>query len=79
MSSPVPKSPSLKSGTYEHENNMFSDLNNLSRFFATKALRAALTSPPLAKDVQELTFVYDKILNRLYTRVDGTLRYVQFT
>lgn len=79
MSSPNPKSPSLKAGTYDQEASTFGDINNLGRFFATKALRAARTSPPLAKDVQELTMVYDKTLLRIYTKIDGVLRYVQFT
>lgn len=52
---------------------------NLMRFFATKKLRASLTSPPLAKDVGELEFVFDKTALRLYTKVDNTLRYVTFT
>lgn len=52
---------------------------SLMRFFATKKLRASLTSPPLAKDVGELEFVFDKTALRLYTKVDNTLRYVTFT
>lgn len=79
MSSPIPKSPYLKAGTYDQEASSFGDMNNLMRFFMTKSLRASLSSPPLAKDVQELSLVYDKTAQRLYTKVDGTLRYVVFT
>jgi hypothetical protein len=42
-------------------------------------IRPSLSSPPVARDVQEFTFVFDKTLLRLYTKIDGTLRYVQFT
>lgn len=72
MTLPNPQQPSLKAvGDL--------DYNALLRFFATKAMRASRTSPPLAKDVEELTWVYDKTLNRLYTKSDGTLRYIAFT
>lgn len=79
MSSPLPKSPYLKAGTYDQEPSQFGDMNNLMRFFMTKAMRASLTSPPLAKDVGELTLVYDKTLDRIYTKSNGTLRFIQFT
>lgn len=79
MSSPDPKQPYLKAGTYDKEPSTFGDMNSLLRFFATKTLRASLSSPPLAHDVEELTLIYDKTLLRIYTKVDGVLRYVQFT
>ena len=78
MASPKPIQPHLKAGTYDQEANTFGDVNNLLRFFATKALRASLSSPPLAHDVEELTFVYDKTANRLYTKVNGSLKYIAF-
>jgi hypothetical protein len=40
-----------------------------------KKLRASLSSPPLAKDVGELELILDKSALRVYTKVDGTLRY----
>lgn len=79
MVSPIPKQPFLRAGTYDDEANTFSDINDIARSFATKALRTSLSSPPLAKDVQELTLVYDKTANRLYTKIDGNLKYVAFT
>lgn len=79
MSSPKPQPVVPKSGGYARESNTFSSFNDLYRFFATKSLRASLTSPPLAHQVGELEFIWDKTLNRLYTKSDGTLRYVQFT
>lgn len=79
MSSAVPKSPHLKAGTYDAEPSTFGDINSLLRFFATKKLRASLSSPPLAQQVGELEFVFDKTALRLYTKIDGTLRYVVFT
>jgi len=74
-----PKQPVLKSGLYRNESSMFTDMNALFRSFATRTLRPSRTSPPIAADVDELTFVYDKTLNRLYTKVNGTLRYAAFT
>lgn len=79
MSSPLPQQPYLKSGSYDLEANTFADINNLLRAFGKTPIRPSLSSPPLAKDVQELTLVYDKTANRIYTKVDGALRYVQFT
>lgn len=79
MSSVLPQQPFLKSGTYDKESSSYTDIQSLMKNFATKTLRPSLSSPPLAKDVAELTFVYDKTANRLYTKVDGTLRYVAFT
>jgi hypothetical protein len=74
-----PRQPTLKSGQYGDEAGLFTDINALFRSFATRALRPSRTSPPIANDVDELTFVYDKTLNRLYTKVNGSLRYVAFT
>lgn len=74
-----PVQPSLKAGHYDDEVSQFTDLNNLLKNFATKALRPSRTSPPIANDVAELTFVWDKTLKRLYTKSDGALRYVAFT
>lgn len=79
MVSPRPQQPYLKSGTYDNENNTFGDVNNLMRFFATKAMRASLSSPPLAHQVGELEWVFDRVALRLYVKVNGLLRYVQFT
>lgn len=74
-----PVQPVLKEGGYGSEVSSFGDINNLFKFFATKKLRASLSSPPLAHQVGELEFVYDKTQQRLYTKIDGTLRYVAFT
>lgn len=79
MASPNPKSPYLKAGTYDQEIDTFGDANNLLRFFATKALRVSLTSPPLAHDIEEGTSVLDKTLLRIYFKVDNVLRYIQLT
>lgn len=79
MVSPLPKQPFLRAGTYDEEPNTFTDINDVARNFATKKLRASLSSPPLAKDVGELEWVYDKTANRLYTKIDGSLKYVAFT
>jgi hypothetical protein len=79
MTTPTPQQPYLRSGKYGDEIASFTDFNALLKFFATKTLRASLTSPPLAKDVEELTFVYDRTLNRLYTKCNGSLKYVAFS
>lgn len=79
MSSPVPKSPYLKAGTYDQEASTFGDVNNLLRFFATKSLRASLQSPPLAYQVGELEFVFDKTTLKLWTKIDGVLKSVTFS
>jgi len=75
MSDPIPVQPFGKSAGYGNEIAVQTDINSLLRFFATKAMRASLTSPPLAKDVGELEVVVDKSALRIYTKIDGTLRY----
>lgn len=74
-----PVQPSLKSGLYDDEVSSFTDLNALLRNFATRKMRASLTTPPLLKDIGELEWVLDKTLLRVYFKVDNTLRYVQLT
>jgi hypothetical protein len=73
-----PKPPVLRSGQYD-EPATFGDLNAIFKFLVENHMRPSLSSPPLAHQVEELTFVYDKTLNRLYTKINGTLRYVAFT
>lgn len=74
-----PVQPSLKEGRYDQEQSSFGDLNIVLRNFATKKIRASLSSPPLLKDIGELEYVIDKTLLRIYFRIDNTLRYVQLT
>ena len=76
--SATPQPPVLRAGLYD-EPATFGDITAIFRWMVENHIRPSLSSPPLAKDVQELTFVWDKTLNRLYTKSDGTLRYVQFT
>jgi hypothetical protein len=70
-----PKQPVLKAGLYDNEAGIFTDINALLKHFATKKLRPSRTSPPIANDVGELEFVIDKAALRIYTKVNGTLRY----
>lgn len=79
MSSTIPIQPTLKSANYDDELSSFTDLNNILKNFMTKKLRSSLSSPPLAKDVGELEIVIDKTLRRVYTKIDGILRYVSLT
>lgn len=79
MVSPRPQQPYLKSGTYDNENNTFGDVNNLMRFFATKAMRASLSSPPLAHQIGELECVVDRATLRIYWKINGNLHFIQLT
>lgn len=74
-----PVQPYLKAGHYDDEISSYTDINALLKNFMTKKLRASLSSPPLAKDVGELEFVFDKTTLSLYTKVDGTLVSVTFS
>lgn len=75
----TPKQPSLKEGGYDQEQSSFGDINNLSRFFATKKLRYSLSSPPIISQVPEGEFILDKTLNRIYIQVNGILKYITLT
>lgn len=74
----IPQPPVLRAGNYD-EPATYSDIQAIFKWMIENHARPSLSSPPLAKDVEELTFVWDKTLNRLYTKSDGTLRYVQFS
>lgn len=74
-----PKQPFLKAGLYDNEPGVFTDLQSLNQFFASKKLRYSRTSPPLIKDVPEGEMVLDKTLLRIYLQVDGSLRYLTLT
>ena len=78
MSSPVPQPPVLRAGNYD-EPATYGDVQAIFKWMVENHMRPALTSPPLLKDVPELTFVWDKTLNRLYTSSDGSLKFVQFS
>ena len=77
MASVTPRPPVLKAGNYD-EPATYGDLTSIFKWLVECHVRPALTSPPLAKDVAELTFVYDRTLDRLYTKSNGVLKYVQF-
>jgi hypothetical protein len=79
MVSPNPKQPVLKAALYSDEPSSFTDLQILFKQFMPKKMRPTRTSPPIANDTGELELYFDKTALRLYTKVDGTLRYVQFT
>ena len=80
MVSPVPRNPGGKAGGYANEVATFTDINSLFRFFQPRRMKISKVSPPvLNKDIFEAEIIYDKTLNRLYTVIDQTLRYVQFT
>lgn len=74
-----PVQPTLKQGLYGDETGVFTDMNSISKFFATKKLRYSRTSPPILADVPEGEFILSKSELRIYIRVDGVLRYFQLT
>lgn len=73
-----PKPFTLRAGAYSEEPATFADLTEMAKYMVQTHIRPSRTSPPIANDVGELTFVFDKSALRLYTKIDGTLRYVQF-
>lgn len=75
---PVPQPPVLRAGAYD-ENATFGDLTAVFKFLVENHIRPALTSPPLAKDIAELTFVFDRTTNKLWTKSNGSLVSIQFT
>lgn len=74
-----PKQPVLKAALYADETSSFTDLNVLFKNFMPKKLRPTRTTPPIANDIGELELYFDKTALRLYTKVNGALRYVTFT
>lgn len=80
MTSPIPVNPGNKSTGYTREPNSFSSFGDLYQFYQPKHLKVSRVSPPVVnKDVTEGELILDKTLLRIYTVVDGTLRYFQLT
>lgn len=74
----VPQPPVLKASNYD-EPATYGDLTAVFKWLIENHMRPALTSPPLLKDVPELTFVYDRTADRIYTNNGGALKFVQFS
>jgi hypothetical protein len=79
MVSPDPRQPVLKSALYTDEPSSFTDLNILFKQFMPKKMRPTRTSPPIAGDIGELELYLDKTALRIYTKVNGSLRYLSLT
>jgi hypothetical protein len=75
----LPQPTVSKSGGFQTESGIFTNFNDLYRFFQPKRIKTSLSSPPLAKDVGECELVLDKTALRIYTKVDGSLRYWSLT
>lgn len=75
----LPQPTVSKQGGFQNESGIFNGINDLFRFFQPKRIKTSLSSPPLAKDVGECEIVLDKTALRIYTKVDGTLRYWSLT
>ena len=78
--SATPQPPVLRAGLYD-EPATFGDITAIFRWMVENHIRPALTSPPLAKDVQEFTVVIDKAASppRIYTKLNGSLYYITWT
>jgi len=76
----IPKPPILRAGQYD-EPATFGDIASIFKWMVENHVRPALSSPPLAHQVGEFTFVLDKEASppRLYTKLDGSLYYIEWT
>lgn len=79
MSSPNPQPAVPKAGGYQNESSSFASFNDLFRFFQPLAIKVSKNSPPIATDLKEMQWTFDKTTLKLWIKVDGTARYVQFT
>ena len=79
MTSPVPQPIAMKSSTQNNEVSIATSISDVNRFFQPRIFRTSRNSPPDIVDVDERTLVFDITALRLYTKISGTLRYVQFT
>jgi hypothetical protein len=80
MTSPAPQPAVSKSGGFQTESGIFTNFNDLYRFFQPRIMKVSKQSPPVLNvDVHEGEIVWDRTANRLYTCSNQTLRFVQFT
>lgn len=74
----TPVTPTPVSSNYIKEPNTFSDIDNANRF-PVPAIRVAKNSPPLIIEFQqEMSLVHDKVTNKLWMMVNGSMVSVQF-
>lgn len=79
MSSSIPSPISPKTSNQTNEVSIATSLYDINRFFQPKKFQMATASPPSTNQVKEGEFVIDKTALRIYTKVDGVLRYWSLT
>lgn len=80
MTSPLPQPIAPKTSTQNNEVSIATSISDVNRYFQPLRFRISRQSPPVLNiDVFEGMLVFDKTALRLYTVLDNTLRYVQFT
>jgi len=80
MTSPTPQPVAPKSSTQNNEVAIATSISDVNRFFQPKIFKISRNSPPLLNvDVTEGTLVLDRTAGRLYTVLNGVLKYVAFT
>jgi len=80
VSKPLPKPIAPKSSTFPDDPSLTTSFSDLQRFFQPLALKISRNSPPVVnKDVKEGQLILDKGALKIYTVVDGNLRYWSLT
>lgn len=79
MSLPNPQPIATKTSTQDNEVSIATSISDVNRFFQPRKFRVSKHSPPNTVDVNEMEFVVDKTALRVYTKVNGSLRYWSLT
>jgi hypothetical protein len=76
----VPSPIAPKSSTFTDGVATATSFSDLQRFFQPITLRVSKHSPPvLNKDITEGQLLIDRTAGRLYTVINGVLKYLQWT
>lgn len=80
MAKPNPVAPNIKTSTQNNEVAIATSFSDVNRYFQPKILKISKQSPPVLNvDVTEGTLILDRTAGRIYTVVNGVLKYVALT
>jgi len=80
LTNPAPQPIAPKSSTFTDQVATATSFSDLQRYFQPIILRISLHSPPiLNKDITEGQLLLDRTALRIYTVVNGALRYWSLT
>ena len=79
MSSPTSKTIAPKSSSFTDQVAIATSFADVQRYYQPLQIQLAQVSPPNINQLNERQLVFDATAGRLYTLLNGAVKYVQFT